>query len=45
MTEKIQIWLEKEIKEQLQKYCKENETTISQLTRKLWKDLLKNESK
>ncbi|WDA54964.1 MAG: hypothetical protein PPFGHCPK_01445 (plasmid) [Spiroplasma endosymbiont of Drosophila atripex] len=45
MKEQIHIWIETEVKEQLQKYCLENETTISQLTRKFWKDLLKIESK
>lgn len=41
---KLQIWIEKDLKEKIQKYCLENETTISQLTRKFWKDLLKNEN-
>ncbi|WP_342277223.1 hypothetical protein [Spiroplasma endosymbiont of Nebria brevicollis] len=43
MQEKIHIWIEKELKEQIQKYCSANETTLSQLTRKLLKEFLKNE--
>lgn len=43
MEKKLHIWIEKDLKEQIKKYCFENETTISQLTRKLLKEFIKNE--
>lgn len=43
---RVQIWMEKELKDKTQKYCKENDLTFSQLTRKLLKrelDIIKPE--
>lgn len=43
MDQKLQIWIDKELKSKAELYCKENDLSLSQLTRKLLREFLKNE--
>ncbi|MBP1526517.1 MAG: hypothetical protein H9Q66_01110 [Spiroplasma ixodetis] len=45
MDKKVHVWIDNELKERAQKYCKENDISLSQLTRKLLREFLKNDKK
>ncbi|WP_308150286.1 DUF6364 family protein [Spiroplasma sp. AdecLV25b] len=45
MDKKVQVWIDQELKDKAQKYCKENDISLSQLTRKLLREFLNNGNK
>lgn len=45
MDKKVHVWIDNELKKQAQKYCKEHDISLSQLTRKLLREFLNNGNK
>lgn len=44
MKEMLHVWIERDLKVEIQEYCKEHDISLSQLTRKLLKEYLAKNS-